>query len=38
MADPNPGFMDQLRTFERSDIFKKIDFPKNIAKTCDKPL
>ena len=23
MADPNPGFMDQLHTFERNDVFKE---------------
>jgi predicted protein tyrosine phosphatase len=29
MADPNPGFMDQLRSFERNGILKKCDFVKN---------
>ena len=24
MADPNPGFMDQLHTFERNDVFKEL--------------
>ena len=27
MADPNPGFMDQLHTFERNEVFK--EFRKN---------
>ena len=24
MADPNPGFMDQLHTFERNDVLKEL--------------
>ena len=34
MADPNPGFMDQLHTFERNEVFKefrKNDFLKNTT-------
>ena len=29
MADPNQGFVEQLRSFERSDEFKNSDVVKN---------
>ena len=33
MADPNPGFMDQLQTFERSEVFKHFKDNDSVKNT-----